>query len=71
MFGNKDGKPVTIVITAHTYVAGDLKLQGAVLKDVPADLAMELASCGKARIATKDDLSAAKASAAKEDKVAA
>lgn len=60
MFGNKDGKPVTIVITEHTYIDGDLKLKGAVLKDIPADLAMELASCGKARVATKDDMAPAK-----------
>ncbi len=68
MFGNKDGKPVDIFITAHTYIEGELKLQGTLLKDVPADLAMELASCGKARVATKADLAAA---AKKEEKTPA
>lgn len=51
MFGNKDGKPVDIVITENTYIDGELKLQGTVLRGVPAELAMHLASDGKARVA--------------------
>ena len=50
MFGNKDGKPVAIVITEHTYIEGKLVMQGEELDDVAADLAMELAGAGKARI---------------------
>lgn len=51
MFGNKDGKPVDIEITESTFIDGELALKGTRLKQVPADKAMELASCGKARVA--------------------
>jgi len=60
MFGNKDGKPVDIVITAHTYIDGQLAPEGTVLKQVPAELAMHLAADGKARVATAADLAAKK-----------
>lgn len=52
MFGNKDGKPVDIEIVEHTYIDGELKVQGTQLKQVPAELAMELAGAGKARLAS-------------------
>lgn len=51
MFGTKDGKPVDIEIIEHTYIDGELQLAGTRLKAVAADLAMELASAGKARVA--------------------
>ena len=59
MFGNKEGKPVDIFITAHTYIDGELQEEGTVLKQVPAELAMHLAADGKARVATKADIAAA------------
>lgn len=52
MFGNPEGKPVNIIITEHTYIEGKLVEQGTKLKDVPADLAMELAAAGKAKLYT-------------------
>lgn len=64
MFGNKDGKPVDIVITDHTYINGELQLAGTKLKAVPADLAMELAGAGKARVAAPAKKSAESAVAA-------
>ena len=65
MFGNKEGKPVDIFITAHTRIDGELQTEGTILRTVPADLAMELASAGKARLATKADFTAAAAAAKK------
>lgn len=63
MFGNKDGKPVDIEILEHTYIDGQLALKGSTLKQVAADLAMELASCGKARVAQPTKKAAAQATA--------
>ena len=51
MFANKDGKPVDIEIIENTYIDGQLQLAGTKLKAVSADLALELAAAGKARVA--------------------
>ncbi len=56
MFGNKDGKPVDIVLTENTGIEGTHHAAGTVLKQVEADLAMELCGQGKARLAQEADL---------------
>lgn len=58
MFGQKDGKPVDVVVVEHTYIEGNLVMQGEVLKQISPELAMELASGGKVRVATEADLKA-------------
>lgn len=53
MFGNNEGKPVNIVIVESTYIDGRPVEAGTKLTNVPADLAMELAAAGKARLAVE------------------
>jgi hypothetical protein len=59
MFGQDAGKPVTVVVAEHTFIDGRPVKKGTVLKDVPPELAMELASGGKVRAPTADDLAKA------------
>jgi hypothetical protein len=56
MFGQDLSKPVTVVVTEPTFVDGRPVLPGALLRDIPADLAMELASGGKVRAPRPEDL---------------
>lgn len=57
-FGKNEGRPVTIVITEHTYIDGKLAEQGTVIRDVPHENALELAAAGKARPAKEADIAA-------------
>jgi hypothetical protein len=66
MFGQDAGKPVTVVVAEHTFIEGRPVKKGTVLKDVPPELAMELASGGKVRAPTADDLAKAGGKSAAE-----
>lgn len=55
MFGQQAGKPVTVVVTEHTFIEGRPIKKGTILEDVPPDLAMELASGGKVRAPKPED----------------
>ena len=50
----QDAKPVTLIVIEPTRIDGKPIPEGAVLRDVPADLAMELAAAGKVRVATEE-----------------
>lgn len=56
MFGQDAGKPVTVVVTEHTFIDGRPVHKGTLLRDVPPEIAMELAAGGKVRAPTGDDL---------------
>ena len=56
MFGQDAGKPVTVVVTEHTFIDGRPVHKGTLLRDVPPEIAMELAGGGKVRAPTADDL---------------
>lgn len=71
MFNQKDGKPVHVVAVEHTNINGQQVEAGTVIRDCPADLAMELAGSGRVRLATDADIAteaAAKAKAARTAK---
>lgn len=56
MFGsNKEGKPVDVIVVEHTFIDGQLAKAGTRLRQVPADLALELAAAGKVRAAPVED----------------
>lgn len=71
----QDGKPVDVIAIESFKNEGEHVERGTVLKQMPADLAMELAGAGKVRLATKDAMdeikSAIKARAAAADSQAA
>ena len=56
-------KTVTLFATTAFKIDGEHVAQGTVLKDVEAELAKELAGAGRARLATDEDIAAAKAAA--------
>jgi hypothetical protein len=56
MFGQDAGKPVTVVVTEHTFIDGRPISKGTLLRDVPPEIAMELAAGGKVRAPTVEDL---------------
>jgi hypothetical protein len=56
MFGQDAGKPVTVVVTEHTFIDGRPVSKGTLLRDVPPEIAMELAGGGKVRAPTAEDL---------------
>jgi hypothetical protein len=70
-FGKNEGQPVTVVCVEHTFVEGKLLEQSTVVKDMPHELALELASSGKVRVAKDVDIEAFKASARKANKTPA
>ena len=47
-------KPVDLIVIEPTRIDAEPIEAGTVLKQVPPDLAMELAAAGKVRVATKD-----------------
>jgi hypothetical protein len=51
---NKEGKPIDVLVVEDTKINGEEVAAGTVLKQCEADLAMELASGGKVRAATKE-----------------
>lgn len=53
-------KTVTLYATTAFKIEGEHVAAGTILKDVEAELAKELAGSGRARLATADDLAAAK-----------
>lgn len=53
-------KTVTLFATTAFKLDGEHVAQGTILKDVEAELAKELAGAGRARLATPEDLAAAK-----------
>lgn len=59
-------KTVTLFATTAFKLDGEHVAQGAILKDVEAELAKELAGAGRARLATAEDLAAAKKTAKAE-----
>lgn len=61
MFGNKDGKPVDLEITEHTYVEGKVVEAGSILREAPYTLALELVGAGRARAATAERIAALEA----------
>lgn len=63
MFGTNEGKPVDIEIVEHTYIDGKLVERGSKFKQVPCELAMELAAAGKARLLVAAKTKAEKAEA--------
>lgn len=64
MFNNKTGKPVDVVAIEHININGQQVEAGTVIRDCDADLAMDMASSGRVRLATAADLAkAAKAKA--------
>lgn len=62
MFNSNSPKPVDIILVENTGIDGEHVPAGTVLLGVPADLAMELACQGKARVATEAEVKKAKAS---------
>lgn len=75
MFGQQDGKPVDVIAIESFKNDGEHIERGTIIKQMPAELAMELAGGGKVRIATKDAIeeikSAARVKAAAEQEQAA
>ncbi len=62
MFGQSENKPVTVVVAeAFKGENGEHLEIGTVLKDMPADQAMELAGAGRVRLATKEAIAELKA----------
>lgn len=59
-------KTVTLYATTAFKIDGVHVSQGAILPDVEAELAKELAGAGRARLATPEDLVAAKKAAKAE-----
>ena len=59
-----DPKPVDIVLLANVGIDGKHFPQGTILRDLPGDLAVDLAHCNKARLATAEDFAQAEAAAA-------
>ena len=60
MFGNNEGKPVNLMVIENTSIEGKYVEAGTVLKNVPAEMAMDLAGAGKVRVATEAELAPAK-----------
>lgn len=54
----KEAKPVDLLVIENTFIAGEPVLAGTKLKNCDAQLAMDLASGGKVRLATDDALAA-------------
>lgn len=63
MFGQTEGKPVDVIVTESFKHDGEHIERGTVLKEMPADLAMELAGAGKVRAATAEAIKEVKAAA--------
>lgn len=59
MFKNNSPKPVDIFLVENTGIDGEHVPAGSVLLGVDGDLAMELASQGKARLATDEEVAKA------------
>ena len=53
-------KTVTLYATTAFKIDGEHVAAGAILKDVESELAKELAGAGRARLATPEDIAAAK-----------
>ena len=56
-------KPVTLIVTDPCKIDGDHIPVGAILENTPYELANDLVGAGKARLATEEDLAAAKKAA--------
>lgn len=67
---DKEPKPVTLVTVDPFKHAGTHYAVGDIVPNVEADLALELTGAGRTRLATDDDIAAAKARAAAEAKAA-
>lgn len=50
----QSAKPVDLIVIEATRIEGNPVDAGAVLRNVPPDLAMELAAAGKVRVATEE-----------------
>ena len=59
-------KPVDGFLLANTAIDGVHYAQGTILRDMPGDLALDLAQQNKLRLATPEDFAAAEAAAAKK-----
>ena len=63
MFGQTEGKPVDVIVTESFKHEGEHIERGTVIKEMPSDLAMELAGAGKVRAATAEAVKEVKAAA--------
>lgn len=63
MFMQQSAKPVDLVVVEPTKIEGKHVDAGTLLREVPADLAMELAAAGKVRVATEEVVAEYKARA--------
>lgn len=53
MFGQKDGKPVDVIVVEAMKIDGEHAPAGTVIKQMAADQAMELAASGRLRAYTE------------------
>lgn len=66
----QEAKPVDLIVIEPTRIEGTPVETGTVLRQVPPDLAMELAAAGKVRVATEELVAEYKARAKQAQKLA-
>lgn len=67
MFGDQETKPVDVITFEAFRHEGQHIEVGTLIKQMPAELAMELTGIGRVRAATKENVAAARAAAAAKE----